>query len=132
VGIVNAKRIWAENRAFWSSNPTPLQQEMVFASTGVKKQGEPAWKYVAAFAGSDIQTNPPQTNAAVADSGRQFPSQIAELPPQPVLDEIDRLVDFQHLESFLMEEGVRKFAEPHRALLQVIAEKRQRVAAPVL
>ena len=37
VGIVNAKRIWRENRKFWAEHPTPLDQEMIFASTGTKK-----------------------------------------------------------------------------------------------
>ena len=70
VGIVNAKRIWAENRRFWSEHNTPLQQEMIFASTGTKKPQDPPWKYVEAFAGSDIETNPPATNDAVEKSGR--------------------------------------------------------------
>lgn len=129
VGIVNAKRMWAENRNFWRANPTPCQQEMIFASTGVKKAGDAPWKYVAAFAGSDIQTNPPATNDAVAQSGREFTSEVASLPPPNVLAEIDRLVDFGKLESFLMEEGVRKFAEPHQALLKLIADNRRRFAA---
>ena len=44
-----------------------LQQEMIFASTGTKKPEDPPWKYVEAFAGSDIETNPPATNEAVAE-----------------------------------------------------------------
>ena len=70
VGIVNAKRIWAENRDFWRGKHLPLAQEMIFASTGTKKPTDKAWKYVEAFAGSDIETNPPATNAAVQASGR--------------------------------------------------------------
>ena len=70
VGIVNAKRIWAANRKFWQANNTPLAQEMIFASTGTKKPEDPPWKYVEAFAGSDIETNPPATNEAVEKSGR--------------------------------------------------------------
>jgi transaldolase len=131
VGIVNAKRIWRANRDFWRANATPCQQEMVFASTGVKTAGESPWKYVAAFAGSDIQTNPPATNSAVAESDIAFTSQIDQLPGSAVLDEIDRLVDFQKLESCLMEEGVKKFADPHLALLQLILEKRRHFAAAV-
>jgi transaldolase len=34
VGIVNAKRLWAENQAFWKDKKLPLQQEIIFASTG--------------------------------------------------------------------------------------------------
>ena len=99
VGIVNAKRIWAENRQFWAEHKTPLAQEMIFASTGTKKPNDPAWKYVAAFAGSDIETNPPATNEAVQKSGLTFTRQVDMLPEKAVLAEIDRLVNIEHLEA---------------------------------
>jgi hypothetical protein len=51
LGIVNAKRIWAENRAFWQAHPTPLEQEIVFASTGVKQPELDPCTYVSALAG---------------------------------------------------------------------------------
>jgi len=124
VGILNAKRIWAENCRYWAERPTPLKQEIVFASTGVKKPGEPPWKYVAAFAGGDIQTNPPSTNDAVARSGLHFTRQVDRLPPLEVVAEIDRLVDMEKLEAVLTAEGIAKFAEPQKALLRLIAEKR--------
>ncbi len=124
VGIVGAKRIWAENQAFWSDKNLPLAQEIIFASTGTKKPEDPPWKYVAAFAGSDIETNPPATNDAVQKSGCTITRQIDQLPPEDVLAEIDAKVDPVHLEETLMDEGVRKFAEPHKALLELIAEKR--------
>jgi transaldolase len=129
VGIVNAKRIWAENRQFWQAHPTPCRQEMIFASTGVKQAGEAPWKYVQAFAGSDIQTNPPATNDAVARGDVSFSSQVAVLPAQGVLDEIDQQVDVARMEIVLMEEGVKKFAEPHQALLRLIADNRRRLSA---
>ena len=69
------------------------KQEMIFASTGTKKPEDPPWKYVEAFAGSDIETNPPATNDAVQESGRTFTRQSIELPPADVLDEIDEKVD---------------------------------------
>lgn len=124
VGIVNAKQIWAANQAFWADKQLPLQQEMIFASTGTKKPTDEPWKYVAAFAGSDIQTNPPATNEAVARSKRSFTRQVDQLPPQAVLDEIAAKVDMQHLERTLMDEGIQKFADPQKALLKVIAQKR--------
>jgi transaldolase len=124
VGIVNAKRIWAENVKFWSEKKLPLAQEMIFASTGTKKKDDPPWKYVEAFAGSDIETNPPATNDAVEASGRTFTRQVDQLPPASVLAEIDRLVDMQQLEETLMSEGIKKFADPFKALLKLIAEKR--------
>lgn len=127
VGIVNAKRIWQMNQRFWADKQLPLQQEIVFASTGVKLPGEPPWKYVEAFAGSDIETNPPETNAAVQASGRLFTRQVDRLPPQEVLDEIEQKVDLKKMEEVLLEEGVRKFAAPQKALLALIAAKRQQL-----
>ncbi len=128
VGILNAKRIWAENREFWAKRPTPLDQEIVFASTGTKKPEDPPWKYVKAFAGSDIQTNPPATNEAVARSGRTFTRQVDQLPPDDVAEEIDRLVDMEKLEATLMSEGIEKFANPQKALLALVAQRRQAIA----
>ncbi|MFZ1932601.1 MAG: transaldolase family protein [Thermoguttaceae bacterium] len=127
VGILNAKRIWAENQQFWAEHATPLRQEIVFASTGTKKPSDPPWKYVEAFAGSDIQTNPPATNEAVAKSGRTFTRQVDQLPPPAVVAEIDRLVDVQKLEDTLMAEGIAKFANPQKALLATVAKKRASV-----
>jgi transaldolase len=124
VGIVNAKRIWAENKKFWESHKTRLAQEMIFASTGTKKPSDPPWKYVEAFAGSDIETNPPATNEAVQKSGRTFTRNVDKMPPPEVLAEIDRLVDIKHLEETLMHEGIEKFADPQKALLALIAKKR--------
>lgn len=124
VGIVNAKHIWKLNNAFWAGKGTKLQQEMIFASTGTKKPSDVAWKYVAAFAGSDIETNPPGTNKAVQASGQTFTKQIDQLPPKEVLDEIAKKVDMKKLEETLMSEGLSKFADPQKALLKLIAEKR--------
>lgn len=128
VGIVNAKHIWKLNQEFWADKKLPLQQEMIFASTGTKKPEDPAWKYVEAFAGSDIETNPPATNAKVQESGRVFTSHIDELPPAAVLEEIAQKVDMAKLEATLMEEGLKKFADPQKALLKLIATKRAALA----
>lgn len=125
VGIVNAKRIWKLNQEFWADKNLPLLQEMIFASTGTKKPEDPPWKYVESFAGSDIETNPPKTNDAVLNSGRSFTRQVDQLPAQEVLDEIDAKVDMKKLEETLMMEGLKKFADPQKALLQLIKEKRE-------
>jgi transaldolase len=124
VGILNAKRIWRMNKDFWADKGLPLAQEMIFASTGTKKPEDPPWKYVAAFAGSDIETNPPATNDAVQKSGRAFTRQVDQLPPPEVVAEIDAKVDWHKLEATLMEEGLKKFADPQKALLKLIAGKR--------
>ncbi len=133
VGIVNAKRIWRLNRDFWQKEKAAhhdliLDQEMIFASTGTKKPEDAKDKYVAAFAGADIQTNPPATNDAVQAGGNRYTSAIEQMPPKAVLDEIDRRVDFEKLERTLMEDGLAKFADPQKALLKLIASKRKALA----
>jgi transaldolase len=126
VGIVNVKRLWRDNRDYWMSNSLPLAQEIVFASTGTKDPSEPPDKYVAALAGADIQTNPPATNDTIQKmQGKRVTRTVDVLPGAEILAEIDRLVDFAKLEKVLMDEGLAKFAEPQKALLRLIAEKRQ-------
>jgi transaldolase len=125
VGLLNVKRIWAENQEWWADKKLRLHQEIVFASTGVKEMGDPPDKYVSALAGSDIQTNPPATNDAIHDmAGKTFSRTVDQLPPKAVMAEIDEKVDFQKLEEVLMSEGTKKFADPHKALLKLIGEKR--------
>jgi transaldolase len=124
VGIVNVKRLWKLNQDFWASKNLTLKQEIIFASTGTKKASDPADKYVAALAGSDIQTNPPATNDAVEKLNKEYTKQVDKLPAQAVLDEIDKKVDQAKLEQVLMDEGTAKFADPHKALLKLIGEKR--------
>ena len=124
VGIVGAKRLWLANQHFWSTRPTPLRQEIVFASTGTKKPEDPPWKYVIALAGSDIQTNPPGTNDAVEASGLSFQRTVDQLPSAAVLSEIDAKVDVEKLEDQLMREGVVKFADPQKSLLKLLRDKR--------
>lgn len=131
VGLVNVKHIWQANQEFWAKHPTPLKQEIVFASTGTKKPADPPWKYVAALVGSDIQTNPPATNEAVEKSGQSFTRTIDQLPPPAVVAEIAAKVDQNRLERTLMEEGLAKFAEPQKSLLRLIGEKRVSLAGAV-
>jgi transaldolase len=113
------------NQKFWEDKALKLKQEMIFASTGTKRPEDPPWKYVEAFAGSDIETNPPATNDLVQASGRILTRQVDKLPPAEILAEIDRLVDMEKLEKTLMEEGIKKFADPQKALLALIATKRE-------
>jgi transaldolase len=124
VGIVNARRIWRENQEFWKDKGLRLQQEIVFASTGVKKPGDPPDKYVEAFAGGDIQTNPPATNEAVEKSTKAYIRHIDQMPAPGIVSEIDGKVDMANLERVLMAEGVKKFVEPQKALLELIAKTR--------
>ena len=77
-----------------------------------------------AFAGGDIQTNPPATNEAVERSPKLYTRHIDEMPAPEIVAEIDRAVDMAALERGLMAEGIKKFVEPQRALLRLIAQKR--------
>ncbi len=129
VGIVNAKRIWIDNREFWADKPCPLDQEIIFASTGTKNPEHTPDRYVRAFAGSDIETNPPATNDYVASHSEPFTRQVDLLPAEEILSEIDAQVDMQHLEDTLMDEGIAKFADPQKDLLALIAKKRAARAA---
>lgn len=129
VGIVNAKRIWADNVRFWQDKGLTLDQEIIFASTGTKNPEDPPWKYVQALAGSDIQTNPPATNQAVAESGLTFSRTVDQMPSDEILAAIDRHVDFPHMFETLMREGIAKFATPHKDLIDLIRSRRQTLAA---
>lgn len=124
LAIANAKRVWRANREFWQAHPTPLAQEIVFASTGVKQAGVDPCFYVAALAGSDIQTNPPATNQAADSPARTFTRTVDQLPPADLLAELDEKVDMARLEDVLMAEGLEKFVAPQKALLAIIAAKR--------
>lgn len=129
VGIANVKRMWADNQQYWADKGLDLQQEIIFASTGAKLAGDAPDKYVAAFAGSDIETNPPATNEQVEQLGKNYSRQIDQMPTTEVLQEIADQVDMQKLEEVLMDEGTAKFADPHKALLRLIHEKRQSLTA---
>ena len=41
-----------------------------------------------------------------------------------MLDEIAAKIDMAKLETVLMDEGIKKFADPQKALLKLIGEKR--------
>jgi transaldolase len=129
VGIVNVKKLWRLNQEFWKDKGLRLHQEIIFASTGTKKKTDPPDKYVEALAGSDIQTNPPATNEAVDKLNKTYTRQVDKMPPREVVEEIERKVDEGKMEQKLMEEGTAKFADPQKALLQLIREKRSATAS---
>jgi len=129
VGIAIAKHVWRENQEFWKDKALRLRQEIVFASTGVKDPAEPPDKYVAALAGSDIQTNPPATNEAVQRLNVAYNPGVAQAPPQAVLREVEQAVDRNEMERVLIAEGTRKFADPQKQLLALIAGKRKEMGS---
>jgi hypothetical protein len=54
--------------------------------------------------------------------------EIVERASPSIVSEIDSKVDMVELERGLMEEGLKKFAEPQTALVKLIAEKRAAVS----
>ena len=124
VGILNAKRLWQLNQEFWKLQPTKLKQEIIFASTGTKDPNDVPWKYVAALAGSDIQTNPPETNQAIAAAEVDFKATLFEASSPNLMESMLAQVDAQRLEATLMKEGVSKFVEPQKKLVKLIGSKR--------
>lgn len=128
VGVLNAKQIGIANEQFWADKKLPLKQEMIFASTGKKLDWQAEDYYIGELSGSDIQTNPPATNAAIESLGNTYQAVSRTLPSQAMIDEFDQKVDIQKLEDTLMAEGTEKFAEPQKKLIQTIADKRSQLA----
>ncbi|HYO07536.1 MAG TPA: transaldolase family protein [Tepidisphaeraceae bacterium] len=129
VGLVNAKLLWQANQAFWKDKGLKLQQEIIFASTGKKLEWQSEDYYVEQLAGSDIQTNPPETNDWVERADKRYARTVDQLPPAHVVDEIRQKVDPAKLERTLMQEGTKKFADPQKALEKQIGQRRTELAA---
>ncbi|MEO0475144.1 MAG: transaldolase family protein [Planctomycetota bacterium] len=129
VGILNAKQIGIANEAFWADKGLALKQEMIFASTGKKLDWQDEDYYIAELAGSDILTNPPATNAAIAELGKAYTKASRTLPDQAVIDEFEQKVDIPALEDTLMAEGTEKFADPQKQLIKTIAAKRAQLSS---
>ena len=68
-------------------------------------------------------------SVAVAIAGGLYPAlYLSPFPPADVLKEIAAKVDMQKLEDTLMGEGIAKFADPQKALLKLIGQKRASLA----
>src|SRR5438874_4636035 len=128
VGIVNAKLMWRMNQEFWKDKKLRLQQEIIFASTGKKLDWQNEDYYVENLAGSDIQTNPPETNDFVEKTDKQYRRMVDQMPPKAVVDEIAQKVDVPAMERVLMSEGTKKFADPQKALEKQIGQRRAELA----
>ena len=125
MGLVNAKKLWRSNEAFWRDKGLPMRQEIIFASTGAKLDWQGPDYYVKHTAGSDIQTNPPETNRFLAEHDVKYDRQVDKMPTQSVLEELAEKVDLEEMERVLMAEGLEKFARPQRKLLETVREKRE-------
>ena len=129
VGIVNAKQMWRLNQEFWRGKNVKLQQEIIFASTGKKLPWQAEDYYVENLAGSDIQTNPPATNDFIDRTDKAYRRMVDQMPPKEVVEEISQKVDVTKMEKALMDEGVKKFADPQKALEKSIGERRGKLQA---
>ncbi len=125
MGLLNAKRMWEENEKFWKGKKLPLKQEIVFASTGAKLKWQEPDYYVRELAGSDIQTNPPETNQWIAEHESTYTRSVDRMPRPEFVQALDAGVDVNAMEQVLMKEGIEKFASPQRKLLETVAEKRK-------
>ena len=128
VGVLNAKQIGIANQAFWADKNLPLKQEMIFASTGKKLDWQQEDYYIAELAGSDILTNPPATNAAIAELAKTYTANSRSLPALALIQEFEQKVDIAKLEETLMAEGTEKFADPQKKLIKTISAKRAELA----
>jgi len=128
VGVTNVKQLWQMNNRFWKEHPTKLEQEIVFASTGAKLDWQDEDYYPKQLAGDGIQTNPPKTNDAIAELDKTYERTVDQMPADAVVKEIEDKVDEDQLESILMEEGLAKFADPHKELIATIGQQREKVA----
>ena len=54
---------------------------------------------------------------------------IDDVPPPSVIEDIDRKINTAQMESHLMAEGTKKFADSQLSLLKLIAQKRASVFA---
>ena len=123
LGIFNARFIWGLNQDFWKDKGCALSQEIVFASTGTKKPTDKPWKYVEALSGSDIQTNPPATNDAVASSQVLFKKGVFTSLSQSMIDDVEKNIRWNALEDQLMREGLEKFCKPQSELIQLVTSR---------
>ncbi|MGE0174825.1 MAG: transaldolase family protein [Oligoflexales bacterium] len=124
MGIFNAQKMWQDNEKFWKQHPSKLRHEMIFASTGVKSATEKPWKYVASLAGSDIQTNPPETLAALEQNDITFENTL-QIPTSSAVLSAAGKIDWKKLEQDLLQEGIKKFVDPQKELLALIETKRK-------
>ena len=104
---------------------TPAAGISKLASTGAKLEWQPEDYYARELVGSDIQTNPPETNQWIAEHDVRYERTVDRMPPKAILDELEAKVDMKRLEDVLMEEGIAKFAKPQKKLLETVKEKRE-------
>ena len=123
------KRIWRGQSEVLERKKFPLNQEIVFASTGTKHPKEAADKYVSAAGRLRYPNQSPRHERRHSGHGRQdrYPHGRPASAGRRTA-EIDPEVDFRKMEEVLMEEGLKKFADPQKVLLQADRRKAKKTA----
>jgi transaldolase len=139
-GIANAKLAYEDFKQLvaserWSalSARGARPQRVLFASTSVKDPRYPALMYVEALVGpGTVNTVPPETLEALrrGASLRETLEEDAGLA-RAHLAALEALgISMDSVAEEVLEEGVRKFAEPFRRLLATIDARRAQLGAP--
>jgi transaldolase len=101
-------------------------QRLLWASTGTKDPTYSDVKYVDALVYPDtITTLPPATLAAYRDHGRPARQDVDSRPADVAVSELARRladvgIDWRAVAGQLEAEGIRKFVEPHQAILATV------------
>ena len=107
-------------------------QRVLWASTGTKNPRYPDTLYIDELIGPEtVNTVPPKTLDAFYDHGQVAPSLMQGVnEAQNQLAQLSELgIDFAAITKKLQDDGVIAFAQPFTALMQSIAEKRDRLKA---
>ena len=127
VGILNAKRIWAENQELLGRAAHAVAAGDRLRQHGHEEAGRSALEVCR---GLCRQRHPDQPaghqRGRAAKRPHLHPPGGQASAASAVVEEIDRMVDMEQLEATLMAEGIAKFAKPQKALLALVAKKTPR------
>jgi transaldolase len=139
VAIANAKVAYAEFKAIFGGSRWQVLadqgakvQRVLWASTGTKNPEYPDTYYVDELIGPEtVNTLPPNTLESLIDHGT-----VAETLPAGLDDARKTLsklaglgIDIDGITRKLQQDGVVAFAEPFKALMESIADKRKKLQA---
>jgi transaldolase len=135
--IANSKLAYAEFKKIFSgsrwqalADKGARVQRVLWASTSTKNPDFVDTLYVDELIGPDtVNTMPPATLESFLDHGRvaETLTQDGEAARKHIARLADLGIDLQQITRQLQEDGVQAFAKPFDALMQSIAEKRERL-----
>jgi transaldolase len=134
IGIANARVVYQRYKHFFQSprwehmaGKGARVQRVLFGSTGTKNPAYSDVMYVDNLIGlNTVSTIPPKTLEAFLDHGTVALTLERDLPEAYAqLDELEELgIHLDEVADALLEDGIKKFAEPYDALIQTIEAKR--------